>query len=158
MAANGGSRGRRASTGQRFGASRCELAAELSKRTTAGEVATDPKPADVAPTQNVPPRPKWPPTRPHRAAPASLYRAFITAEAAKGRNTVAIYQDLVEHHGYPGAYNAVKRFVGKLRPQSPKISCRFETEPAKKRKSTTAKARSRVTRKPESIVGRGCLL
>ena len=28
-----------------------------------------------------------------------------------------------------GLYNAVKRFVGKLRPRDPKISCRFETEP-----------------------------
>jgi hypothetical protein len=57
------------------------------------------------------------------------YRSFIEAEAAKGRNAVAIYQDLVEHHGYDGAYNAVKRFVGKLRPAQPKVSCRFETDP-----------------------------
>ncbi len=28
------------------------------------------------------------------------HRAFIAAEVAKGRNAVAIYQDLVEHHGY----------------------------------------------------------
>jgi hypothetical protein len=40
------------------------------------------------------------------------HRAFIDAEIAKGRNAVAIYQDLIEHHGYAGAYNAVKRFVG----------------------------------------------
>ena len=32
------------------------------------------------------------------------HRSFIEAEAAKGRNAVAIYQDLVEHHGYDGAY------------------------------------------------------
>ena len=57
------------------------------------------------------------------------HRRFIEAEAAKGRNAVAIYQDLVEHHGYDGAYNAVKRFVGKLRPAETKISCRFETGP-----------------------------
>jgi transposase len=55
------------------------------------------------------------------------YRRFIEAEVNKGRNGKAIYQDLVEHHGYDGAYNAVKRFVGKLRPDEPKISCRFET-------------------------------
>ena len=57
------------------------------------------------------------------------YRVFIEAEVPKGRNAVAIYQDLVEHHGYGGAYNAVKRFVSKLRPPEPKVSCRFETEP-----------------------------
>ena len=69
------------------------------------------------------------------------HRRFIEAEAAKGRNAVAIYQDLVEHHGYDGAYNAVKRFVGKLRPAETKISCRFETGPDKKRRLTMAKVR-----------------
>lgn len=68
------------------------------------------------------------------------HRSFIEAEVAKRRNAIAIYQDLVEHHGYGGAYNAAKRFVGKLRPPEPKISCRFETEPGKKRKSTMAGA------------------
>jgi len=56
-------------------------------------------------------------------------RWFIAAEVAKGRNAVAIYQDLVEHHGYVGAYNAVKRFVRSLCPTTVKTSCRFETEP-----------------------------
>jgi transposase len=57
------------------------------------------------------------------------HRAFIEAEVAKGRNAVAIFQDLVEHHGYVGAYNAVKRFVGKLRAHEPHIKCRFESAP-----------------------------
>jgi hypothetical protein len=86
---------------------------------------------------------KWPPTLlpiprrcPKRSAarnrptrPNGPYRRFIEAEVAKGRNAFAIYQDIVEHHGYGGAYNAVKRFVGKLRPAATKVSCRFETEP-----------------------------
>jgi hypothetical protein len=33
-------------------------------------------------------------------------------EVAKGRNAVAIYQNLVEHSGYDEAYNAVKRLSG----------------------------------------------
>ncbi|HEY1654556.1 MAG TPA: IS21 family transposase, partial [Candidatus Tumulicola sp.] len=50
------------------------------------------------------------PTGPSRSRSAcEPYRGFITAEVANGRNAVAIYQDLVEHHGYPGAYNAVKK-------------------------------------------------
>jgi hypothetical protein len=56
------------------------------------------------------------------------HRSFIGAEIAKGRNSVAIFQDLVEHHGYEGAYNAVKRFVRKIAPSEQKVSCRFETE------------------------------
>jgi transposase len=57
------------------------------------------------------------------------HRPFIEAEVAKGRNAMAIFQDLVEHHGYEGAYNAVKRYVAKLSPPAHKVSCRFETEP-----------------------------
>src|SRR5450631_4163640 len=57
------------------------------------------------------------------------HRPFITAEVAKGRNGMAIFQDLVEHHGYEGSYDAVKRFVRSLVSSTPKISCRFETLP-----------------------------
>lgn len=88
------------------------------KAATVPEVATDPKPHTA---------PEVPTDSRRSRSQCEPYRAFITAEAAKGRNAVAIYQDLVEHHGYVGAYNAVKRFVGKLRPDDPKVSCRFET-------------------------------
>lgn len=57
------------------------------------------------------------------------HRELIEAEVAKGCNGKVIYQGLVEHHGYEGSYDAVKRFVRKLRPRDPKISCRFETPP-----------------------------
>jgi transposase len=61
---------------------------------------------------------------------AEPFRPFIEAELAKGRTATAIFQDLVEHFGYTGSYDAVKRLVRKLRRTQPKISCRFETEPA----------------------------
>ena len=32
---------------------------------------------------------------------------------------MAIYQDLVDHHGFAGAYNSVKRFVASLRHKEP---------------------------------------
>lgn len=58
------------------------------------------------------------------------YRDIIAGELAKGCNGKVIYQGLVEHHGYDGGYDAVKRFVRKLRPaDDPKFSCRFETPP-----------------------------
>ncbi|MGH7756989.1 MAG: hypothetical protein ACREM8_12010, partial [Vulcanimicrobiaceae bacterium] len=57
------------------------------------------------------------------------HRAFITAELVKDRHGIAIYQDLVEHHGYTGSYDAVKRLIRKLSPKDVQISCRFETEP-----------------------------
>ncbi len=113
------------------------LAAESSKRTSPSEVATDPNPARmlarVVVAEHPDPKdtlaPEVPAGSPRSRSACEPYRRFIEAEAAKGRNAVAIYQDLVEHHGYHGAYNAVKRFVGKLRPRDPKISCRSETGP-----------------------------
>ena len=51
----------------------------------------------------------------------------MRAEMAKGRNAMAIFQDLVEHHGYGGSYYSAKRFARKRRTPNPKISCRFET-------------------------------
>jgi transposase len=57
------------------------------------------------------------------------HRAFIEGEIAKGRNATAIFQDLVQHHGFEGRYNAVKRFARKLTPPEKWVSCRFETGP-----------------------------
>lgn len=58
------------------------------------------------------------------------HRKFVEQAVGKGRNATAIYQDLVEHHGYVGAYNAVKRFVRTIMPAGePYAKCRFETEP-----------------------------
>jgi transposase len=64
--------------------------------------------------------PPWPP------APTSIstslcevHREFIEAQLRLRRNATAIYQDLVDSHGYTGAYNSVKRFVAKLRHKEP---------------------------------------
>jgi hypothetical protein len=35
------------------------------------------------------------------------------------RNAVSVYQDLVDAHGFTGAYNSVKRFVRALRKKAP---------------------------------------
>ena len=42
------------------------------------------------------------------------HRAFIEAQLRFKRNYMAIYQDLVDSHGFGGAYNSVKRFCGGL--------------------------------------------
>jgi hypothetical protein len=62
---------------------------------------------------------------PDAASPASpsiceAYRELIEQGLARGRNGKAIWQDLVSDHGFAGDYQAVKRFVRKLRgPQHP---------------------------------------
>jgi transposase len=50
--------------------------------------------------------------------PASIceqYRELIEQGLARGRNAKAIWQDLVSDHGFSGSYQAVKRFVRKIR-------------------------------------------
>ena len=94
-----------------------------AKCTNPIEVPTDPVPFE---RQSVPEVATDSATTRSSAAP---FGDFIVGEFAKGRNATAIYQDLVEHHGYSGSYDAVKRFIRKLRKREPKISCRFETEP-----------------------------
>jgi transposase len=43
------------------------------------------------------------------------FRETIELGLSRGRNAMAIWQDLVTDHGFSGAYNTVKRFVRKLR-------------------------------------------
>jgi transposase len=66
--------------------------------------------------ENVPPRPPGPRTT---ESTCEVHREFIEAQLALGRNATAIYQDLVDDHGFAGKYNAVKRFVHKLKARDP---------------------------------------
>ncbi|HSF04852.1 MAG TPA: IS21 family transposase [Methylomirabilota bacterium] len=79
------------------------------KPATTGEVSTDP---EAAP---------WPPV-PGRAPSVSAcepFREVIAAALKLGRNAVAIWQDLVDDHGFQAGYASVKRFVLKLRGSTP---------------------------------------
>jgi hypothetical protein len=44
------------------------------------------------------------------ASTCEPFREFIEAELAKGRNAMAIWQDLVDSHGFTEKYASVKRF------------------------------------------------
>jgi transposase len=58
------------------------------------------------------------------------YRELIEQGLALGRNSKAIWQDLVSDHGFAGNYQAVKRFVRKLRgPRRPEASGIILTAP-----------------------------
>jgi hypothetical protein len=64
----------------------------------------------------------WAPPRPGRAPSASTcepYRESIIEALARGRNAVAIWQDLVDDHGFPARYASVRRFVVQLRGSAP---------------------------------------
>ena len=57
------------------------------------------------------------------------HREFIEAQLRFKRNYMAIYQDLVDTHGFTGAYNSVKRFCGGLCKNEPEQFDRLEFAP-----------------------------
>ena len=72
---------------------------------------------------------RTPPSTPSESA-CEPYREFVEAELAKGRNAMAIWQDLVDGHGFSEKYASVKRFVRKLRGSStPEARVVIETAP-----------------------------
>lgn len=73
------------------------------------EVSTDPS------AENRPPETAPSPGRSPSVSACEPYREIIDSALAKGRNAMAIFQDLVDGHGFSGKYASVKRFVRKLR-------------------------------------------
>ena len=68
------------------------------------------KPAnEVSPDSAAPPAPHLP-----TASQCEPFLEFIEQSLGKGRNAKAIWQDLVDDHGFTGRYSSVKRFVRKL--------------------------------------------
>ena len=60
--------------------------------------------------------PPWPPAFVCTSSSlCEVHRDFIEAQMRLRRNAMAIYQDLVDAHGFTAAYNSVKRFVRALR-------------------------------------------
>ena len=49
------------------------------------------------------------------ASACEPYRELIEHGVACGRNAMAIWQELVDRHGFPGSYESVKRFVRRQR-------------------------------------------
>jgi transposase len=94
-----------------------------SKPATTAEVSTDPdsKPAISAEvsTDSEGPRSPAPPGRAPSASACEPFREVILEALGRGRNAVAIWQDLVDDHGFQARYSSVKRFVLKLRGSRP---------------------------------------
>ena len=72
--------------------------------------------------QTAPPRPPASPLGAGVGTSTSLcepHRDFIESQLKLGRNATAIYQEMVDAHGFAGRYNSVKRFVARIRVREP---------------------------------------
>jgi transposase len=92
-----------------------DFGADLAGPTTAAPPIATPPPAQEAASPDSKPANEVS-TDPAlvQSATASVcepYRDFIEVSLGKGRNAKAIYQDLVDDHGFTGRYSSVKRFV-----------------------------------------------
>ena len=83
-----------------------------------------------------PPRPPaaaqaQPPALPaHARSACESHRTWIEAQVRLGRNATAIYQELVDCHGFQSRYNSVKRFCRSVRKSEPEQFDRLEFLPA----------------------------
>jgi transposase len=70
------------------------------------------------------------PSRSPSASACEVHRELIELWLSRGRNAKAIWQDLVDDHGFTGRYQSVKRFVRQLRGTPAAEACAIiETAP-----------------------------
>ncbi len=86
-------------------------------------LSNSPGVATGSPEQIPPPRP------PAHTSASEPWREFIEAQLELKRNAMAIYQDLVDVHGFGHGYNSVKRFVARLCAREPEQFDRLEFAP-----------------------------
>jgi len=85
-----------------------DSAAKPAKETITDSAA---KPAKETITDSAPPRPGRSP----QASACEPHQEFIEEALGRGRNAMAIWQDLVDDHEFTAQYASVQRFVRKLR-------------------------------------------
>ena len=102
---------------------------------TTPEVSTDPAPPKPATSGEVSTDAgvRVAPGRAPQASACEPYRELIVDAVRRGRNAMAIWQDLVDDHGFSGRYASVRRYVAKLRSQ-PAVEARvvITTAPGEK--------------------------
>jgi hypothetical protein len=68
-----------------------------------------------------------PPSHSVSASACEPWREWIEAKVAVGRNAKAIWQELVDDHGFTADYQSVKRFVRKLQTTTSRQACAIIT-------------------------------
>src|ERR1019366_806076 len=116
-----------------------EVITDSASAKPASEATADPVPAK--PANEVitdfgaelaasPAAPEPQPDRSPSASACAPYREAVELGLSRGRNAMAIWQDLVDTCGFAAGYQSVRRFVSKLPPnQSPEACAVIETAP-----------------------------
>jgi transposase len=117
------SRGRPSESKAKPAISQAQVSTDLepAKPAISEAVSTDSGPPNLATRAAVSTDPAGIP-RPSRAPSASAcepYREAIVEALGRGRNAMAIWQDLVDGYGFPARYASVRRFVVALRGRTP---------------------------------------
>jgi transposase len=89
--------------------------ASVSSGKPANEVIPDLDPDSKPANEVTPDSGASAPKQTAAASASEPYRELIEQATARGRNAKAIWQDLVDDHGFTGSYQSVKRFINKLR-------------------------------------------
>jgi hypothetical protein len=117
-----------------------QFTAEPTPAKPANAVITDPGAESTAKTTAAPePQPGRSPS----ASACAPYREAVELGLSRGRNALAIWQDLVDTCGFSAGYQSVRRFVSTLHPpQSPEARAVIETAPGEE-------FSSRLRRRPD---------
>ena len=99
--------------------------ARPAKPAISPEASTDPSPASATGTgtDDAAPASGDRSSRAPRASACEPYRELVVDALGRGRNAMAIWQDLVDDHGFPAGYASVRRFVSTVR-QQPAVEAR----------------------------------
>jgi hypothetical protein len=98
------------------------------------------------------------PQRSPSASACIAYREAIGSGLSRGRNAMAIWQDLVSEYSFASSYQSVQRFVRKLRgTQAPEARVVIFTAPGQEAQVDYGTARWCAIPRPASIGARGCL-
>ena len=97
--------------------------ARPAKPAISPQMPTDSSPATAAGkgTAAAAPVPAQQPSRAPQASACEPYRELIVDALGRGRNAMAIWQDLVDDHGFPAGYTSVRRFVSTAHPRTDRL-------------------------------------
>jgi hypothetical protein len=115
------------------------------------------KPAREVTTDSGPAKESANPAKARTLSHCEPYRDLIELGVQRGRNAMAIWQDLVSEQGFAQGYHSVRRFVNKLHPEVKQARVVIITEPGEEAQVDTVLAPGYASPTASSTGARACL-